>query len=424
MSVAFAGLLAFRLVMMFRARRKLGDEAVDAIASVVAAARALAARHVYLSALLPCHAFCGPLHAVSAFVHVIAIFYAAATILNTFPALTNSDGVRGEAIVAAGATIVASAISAVLGVPLRMYALNDARRAEADASEGYIPTDLAKYGVGKCDDLVGVSAKTLDASDAVLWTADEKDTQPATAMGIFDIEGPESNTLQAAATECNFAELNEMIECSAMNAAFDDSDDSDEKGAAASASATPHNDDGVDAFFGEGTFGKPQPLADEDSYTPSAVTESGSAGESASSTAGARHPQTHVVVDCRSYRAIGLGSAAVLGGLCLVLFIDAASGWCQPERARFNTALGMGVAMDVLAIQPALGLLALAFEWLADDSADEDEQDDDDEAGLTAEEIAQRKAPWYAKRRFELHPVHGQWRFVGLLAGVPDVERD
>jgi hypothetical protein len=137
----------------------------------------------------------------------------------------------------------------------------------------------------------------------------------------------------------------------------------------------------------------------------------------------------HVTVDARSYTLTGYAALVVVVVALITLLATATRDWCAPEHRAFWQLVGISVLLDVFGTQLAVGGLAIGFAWVAH-NPEESDHDDVDAHELDneteKEETAERaKSCWSLHGpRVELHPVHGQLRFVGVLESVSDCSEE
>jgi hypothetical protein len=83
---------------------------------------------------------------------------------------------------------------------------------------------------------------------------------------------------------------------------------------------------------------------------------------------------------------------------------DNVKSWCDAEFVVFWRIIAAAVIGDVLVIQPLYVALTFAWRWLVNDSSEDDGDSDDTDDAKSCGHIVH-----------ELHPIHGQWRYEGLL---------
>jgi hypothetical protein len=131
-----------------------------------------------------------------------------------------------------------------------------------------------------------------------------------------------------------------------------------------------------------------------------------------------------VVVDSTAYTVAGFVCCAV-GALGLVSHVAVETApWCAAELSAFRDVMLVALAVDVAGVQPLIAGLVHAWRWVSHEAAEEDDDADDASSG---EDEGERRAATSARGAgcltvpHELHPIAGQWRYVGPLFVVPDV---
>ena len=122
---------------------------------------------------------------------------------------------------------------------------------------------------------------------------------------------------------------------------------------------------------------------------------------------------------------MGYAFTALLALALLLVLTTSTAPWCAAEVGRFRDVMLLALAADVGAAQPLLLCGTALWRWLNDDSDDDDECaecSDDDEANGTAAGACRPATATPRRTMFELHPIDGQWRELGYVAGlfVPD----
>jgi hypothetical protein len=176
--VAFLAILVLRGCVTLYQRRKGGKHPQDVIRTYDTAAwRALLVNHMYVGVIVPCHHYCGPIHAVLFLVHVLSLYLFASAMQNIYPA-------AGSATHGAAAALVSLVIQPVFNVLFTMYRTKD-RRAHIGASvQGYAPQDLTQFGVAR-PTFIGVSDGTVKALDELAFDAAFDDTYGDTFKSSF-----------------------------------------------------------------------------------------------------------------------------------------------------------------------------------------------------------------------------------------------
>jgi hypothetical protein len=399
--------MALRVVATVVLRRRAGHRADDIRTHDTGAVRSLACSHLFVGLVVPCHHFCGPAHTSMFAVHVLAVFAVGAGMLNAFPDIVSSSGSFSAAVTAATlAAFVATVLQAIIAVPFGMYRAIDTRTfgagAYGTAAAGDGQKDLRSYGV-KGNSAVGISESTADAVDALDF---DEPVGPMTAA--------------AAAAEPGFDDL---------DAAYSTSP----RSAGAAGNSSPSDDDVVLAI---------EPKAEDTGAAPAAIPETSTrpctaddsksgTGSSAAGTrslndtkslraAGAsctvRDPTTCVVIHSRNFTIVGHVASVVLSVLLALWTAASIAPWCAPEYAAFGWLLLYAALFDATAAQGAVVGGTYVWRWL---NTDEDDalDDDDDNDGDCKEPTGGDAGTPAAKERVvhTLHPIHGQWRYVGPL---------
>ena len=84
--------------------------------------------------------------------------------------------------------------------------------------------------------------------------------------------------------------------------------------------------------------------------------------------------------------------------------------WCAPEHATFLRVLLFAIVIDAVPMQTGVALIAVTESWVNADDADTDSSaadDSDDEHPTRTASLC------CGGLQVDLHPVHGQWRYVG-----------
>jgi hypothetical protein len=156
-----------------------GAALLDAAPVLATAPTALARRHVYLSAVLPCHAWCANKHIAVLAVHCLAAYAAASALVSGYPSFVQ-DGLTGAATVALATVAALAVVKPVADLPFRLAAIVDARSLIAtdvmDAKKAaYQPADLGEFVRtsgpinGEAGVPIGVTTSTLDTIDAIAF---------------------------------------------------------------------------------------------------------------------------------------------------------------------------------------------------------------------------------------------------------------
>ena len=110
-------------------------------------------------------------------------------------------------------------------------------------------------------------------------------------------------------------------------------------------------------------------------------------------------------MDCRSFAVAGYIVCAFVSISLLLLISSNTVAWCASEMATFWTVMVASFALDAIVVQPLFVGTVYMWRWMqSDDEIAADGNDAEDTSGIV----------------HELHPIDGQWRYVGpVMASVP-----
>jgi hypothetical protein len=115
-----------------------------------------------------------------------------------------------------------------------------------------------------------------------------------------------------------------------------------------------------------------------------------------------------VRVECRSYQWLGhLLCLCLVVGLTLSI-AQATGSWCDPEFATFWNLVIATFAVDFAVMQPVFVAAVYLSRWLV-----QEPDDDDDEENVEENVSGTGGVCGHQRVRHDLHPIHGQWRYVG-----------
>jgi len=420
--LAFAILLVLRLVVTFVLRRREAAEADRHVTTNVPALPALLRVHLYAGAAVPCHHYCGPAHTVQLLAHALSLYAIAAAFVNAYPELA-SDA-KGTVALGALTALVAAIGQPVVALPFTLYRVVDTRREPLPQSAPYAPHDLERM-TARRPKMVGVGVSTLTALDAVAYDRGID----GHLGGVQDIEAPHGEG--TAIDEWAFDPIaaygddgGDGARPSSVNAkaAVDMSPYSATlvpKRPLSSDSQGPTEEDGdaeqTPVAHGIGTS------SSDDHHSVTTVIESSTQDTGTAPveprTCKTRDVQTCVVVDSFTFSAVGYAFAVFFGIALAMTVASATAAWCAAEMALFRDVVLIAAAADIIGVQALVMGATAAWRWLTSEEDPNDGDSASDEDDETA--VSPRR-----RTTHELHPIDGQWRYVGALRSAADVAAD
>jgi hypothetical protein len=375
----------------------------------VRSATSFASQHLYVGLLMPCHGFCGPVHAVLLAVHVFSIFLFATT-LQELQRGVALDGWRGASAHGAATAVLVVLLQPVFNVAFSMYTVTDKRTyAVRTCSNVYAPTDLEVFGIARKSH-VGLSDDTLHAIGAIAF--DKENHAVDVSDSISSLSAPDELThdlrqsdVAASPATGSTAALNSASDRGLPPQQAQDLPSCLHEGGPPHSPASPSNlvtprsrcDANADATTPSSPAeASPAPLSDSGTITASLNSESSDPHRCDQPRVTCRDPRACIVVNARRYTVLGF-LLCVASVVVMVLIVSQNTArWCDAHFAAMWRVVTMCLIFDTMALQPLYVALYVCWRWLRTEDGDP---------------VAH-----------ELHPIHGQWRHEGKLPVGMDID--
>jgi hypothetical protein len=382
-------------------------------------AAALLRDHAYIGAVWPCHHFCGVTHAAQLFVHVLMLYLACALLLASQESLVYSTAAGAatsadSAWLALLAALVVALLQPVFTAPYSLNRVIDERPVVGMLCGSVADKqDLTKFGFAR-HAFVGVSRRTDHGIDRITYEA--CGAEYTTSMAALAL------TLRERTAPAPLSPPNESF--SSTSNAMPPAENLDEPTTARAVTAAGGQ---LRAASLDKTTDTPSPNHNEENgaaptaapandATASSTHDSHADTVTAMRLAGVacshRNAAECVQVEYALYQWLGHLVCAVGAIACVLSIADVTGSWCEAHYNAHWPIFGIAIALDVSLAQPLFMMGVLLWRWLL-------YTEDEDPDHQTAPEHR-----CLAHVRLDLHPIHGQWRFVGRNEVIQDWEED